>query len=224
MTAPGSREIFKPERLLAFTDGVFGVAITLLVIDLRLPPNSTSGGDAGLLQALLAMEPKVYVFAFTFIIVGLSWLAHHRRFSYIDKVDSALLWLNLFFLMALCLVPFASSVLSEYSSRFAFVLYSAVMALVCLLSACMSVYGLRTPFLATSDLTPSLWQDMALAPLLTGIIFVIAAGMALGGLVRMANWSLGAILPVMAFFGHRSRRAVRPSKHVGEKGELAAPQ
>ena len=209
MTEPTSREVFKPERLLAFTDGVFGVAITLLVIDLRLPQGSTNVSDAGFLQALLAMETKVYVFAFTFILVGVSWLAHHRKFSYIDKIDSPLLWLNLLFLMVLCLVPFVSSVLSEYSSRFAFVLYATVMALLCIFSTVLSAYGLRKPFLATPDLRPNQWQDMVFAPLLTGLVLMIAAGMALGGLERTAGWSLWAILPVMTFFGHRSRRAVQ---------------
>jgi len=216
MTEPGSREVFEPGRLLAFTDGVFGVAITLLVIDLRLPPGSTNVSDADFLQALMAMGPKVYVFAFTFILVGVSWLAHHRKFSYIDKIDSPLLWLNLLFLMALCLVPFASSVLSGYSSRFAFVLYATVMALLCILSTGLSAYGLRMPFLATRDLRPSQWQDMVFAPLLTGVVFMIAAGLALGGLERTAGWSLWAILPVMTFFGHRSRRAVQRSMQVNE--------
>lgn len=216
MTEPTSREVFKPERLLAFTDGVFGVAITLLVIDLRLPQGSTNVSDAGFLQALLAMETKVYVFAFTFILVGVSWLAHHRKFSYIDKIDSPLLWLNLLFLMVLCLVPFVSSVLSEYSSRFAFVLYATVMALLCILSTVLSAYGLRKPFLATPDLRPNQWQDMVFAPLLTGLVLMIAAGMALGGLERTAGWSLWAILPVMTFFGHRSRRAVQRPIQVSE--------
>ncbi len=186
MTEPRSREVFEPSRVLAFTDGVFGVAITLLVIDLRLPPGLSNVSDAGFLQALVAMEPKVYVFALTFIIVGMSWLAHHRKFSYIDKIDSPLLWLNLLFLMALCLVPFASSTLGEYSSRFAFILYASVMALVCILSTVLSVYCLRKPFLATAELRPGQWQDMVFAPLLTSLVLMIAAGMA-----ALATWCKG---------------------------------
>lgn len=212
MTAPGSRELFRPDRLLAFSDGVFGVAITLLVIDLQLPPIPGEGGDSALMQALLAMGPKLFIFAFTFIVVGMSWLGHHRKFSYIEKVDGWLLWINLLYLMALCLVPFASSVLSEHGSRFAFVLYAAVMTLVDMLSAGLSAYGLREPFLATPDLAPSIRQDMVLSPLLTGAVFVVAAGMALGDLVTVAHWTLLMIVPVVAFFGSRSRESA-PTPH-----------
>ncbi len=206
MTASGSRELFRPERLLAFSDGVFGVAITLLVIDLRLPAIPSEGGDPAMLQALLAMGPKLFIFAFTFIIVGMSWLGHHRKFSYVQKVDGRLLWINLLYLMALCLVPFASSVLSEHGGRFAFVLYAVVMMLVEMLSAGLSAYSLRRPFLAVSDLQPGLRQDMILSPLLMGVIFLIAGGMAAGYRVTMAHWTLLMIAPVMTFFGSRSRR------------------
>jgi uncharacterized membrane protein len=69
------------------------------------------------------MEPKLFVFALTFIAVGMSWLGHHYKFSYIHKVDGRLLWINLLYLMALCLVPFASSALGEHGgNRFALVL------------------------------------------------------------------------------------------------------
>ena len=85
MIVPEPSELFEPGRLLAFSDGVFGVAITLLVIDLRLPATLTGDGDAVFLQALWDMESKLIVFAFTFIVVGMSWLGHHRKFGYIDK-------------------------------------------------------------------------------------------------------------------------------------------
>jgi uncharacterized membrane protein len=188
MSTSAPAELFKPERLLAFSDGVFGVAITLLVIDLRLPPIATIGdGDTALLNALQAMGPRLAVFAFTFIIVGVSWLGHHRKFNYIARVDSRLLWMNLLFLMALCLVPFASSVLSEHGSRIAFILYTAVMTLVALLSAGLSAYGLRRPLLADPDLRSGLRRDMVFSPFLTGIIFVVAAIMALGNLGPVVN-------------------------------------
>jgi hypothetical protein len=58
MIAPRSRELFPPDRLMAFSDGVFGVAITLLVIDVRLPPSSAARDDPALLHALLGMGPQ----------------------------------------------------------------------------------------------------------------------------------------------------------------------
>src|SRR6185437_6822107 len=152
MTRPGQREFFKPERLLAFSDGVFAIAVTLLVLDLRLPSEATAGGDEGVASALLAMGPKLLIFVFTFIVIGIGWLGHHRKFSYIRKVDGGLLWLNLLYLLSLCLVPFATSLLSDHSDRISFVVYTCVMALVMLLSAGLSAYGLRAPYLMEPEL------------------------------------------------------------------------
>lgn len=213
MTTRESAELFKPDRLLAFSDGVFGVAITLLVIDLRLPP-IPPGDKSALLQALLGMEQNLFVFAFTFIIVGMSWLGHHRKFSYIDKVDGRLLWLNLLYLLALCLVPFVSSVLAEHGdSRLAFTLYAGVMALTDILSAGLSSYGLREPFLeGRLDPRPGLRRDMVLSPLFAGMLFIIAAVIASGGLLRLARWTLILIVPAMAFFGSRTRPRSRARK------------
>lgn len=214
MTRSGPRELFEASRLLAFSDGVFAVAITLLVIDLRLPPVPAGNEDTALLQALLDMWPKLAVFVFTFLILGMSWLGHHRKFSHIDKVDGRLLWLNLLYLLALCLVPFASSVLGEHGrNRFAFTLYAGVMALTELLAAALSGYGLREPFLAgRSEPRPDLWRDMVLSPMLVGALFVIGAVLAMVGLARPARWTLIVIVPVMAFFGSRAReRAAVPN-------------
>jgi uncharacterized membrane protein len=197
------REVFRPERLLAFSDGVFGVAITLLVIDLRLPV--TDGDDSVLLPALLAMWPKLFIFAFTFLIVGVTWLGHHRKFSYIHAVDTRLLWLNLLYLMALCLVPFGSSVLSEHGSRYAFILYAAIMIVLDLFSAALSAYGLRAPFLAKPDLPAKLRQDMLFSPLATAGIFLVAAGLEFAGMPSVANGCLFLIIPVLAYFGRRGR-------------------
>jgi uncharacterized membrane protein len=205
MATSTHRELFGPERLLAFSDGVFAVAITLLVIDLRLPP--LDGRDEVTLDVLLTMGPKLLIFAFTFIIIGMSWLGHHRKFSYIRQVDGGLLWLNLFYLLALCLVPFASGSLSEHGNRFTFILYTAVMMLGSLLSAALSACGLREPFLAKRSLPPGARQDMILSPLFTALVFLISAGAALGGLVTIAHWILLMIVPVLAFFGSRGRKA-----------------
>lgn len=206
MSAAGPPEFFEPGRLLAFSDGVFGVAITLLVIDLHLSPIRTDGDDAALLQALSDLGPKLFVFAFTFLVVGMSWLGHHRKFSYIEKVDGRLLWLNLLYLMALCLVPFGSSVIAEHGrSRYAFALYAGVMALTDILSAGLSAYGIRKPFVARGS-EPGLRRSMTLPPLLAGAIFVMGAAIALSGLMRLAHWILIIVVPVMAFSGSRTRR------------------
>ncbi len=200
-------ELFRPERLLAFSDGVYAVAITLLVIDIRLPP-AAEGGEAALLPVLTAMAPKLVLFAFTFLVLGMSWLGHHRKFTYVERVDGRILWLNLLYLMALCLIPFASSALGERGeSRIAFMLYAAVMAAVEILSALLSLTALRPPFLREdARMTPDLRRDMVLSPLLAGGLFLVAACLAAAGWERPARWLLLGIVPIMAWFGAQTGR------------------
>jgi uncharacterized membrane protein len=201
------REFFAPERLLAFSDGVFAVVITLLVLDLRLP--ETGHDDPAMPEALRSMVPKLLIFAFTFIIVGMGWLGHHRKFSYVHQIDSGLLWLNLIYLLTVCLVPFASGVLSEHSGRIGFAVYAAVMALMLLLSAVLSGYSLRQPFLVETGLPSGVRQDLILPPLLNTVIFLIAGGLALSGRMNVAPLSLLLIVPISMFFGARAKRARR---------------
>lgn len=204
MTGSGQKEFYGLERLLAFSDGVFAVAITLLVIDLRMAP--APPGEAATLSGLLAMQPKLLIFAFTFIIIGITWLAHHRKFSYIHQADGALLRLNLLYLLTICLVPFASGVLSDRNDHVAFVLYCVVLMVVSLLSAALSAYGLRAPYLGTRPLRRGVRQDLILSPFFTAVVFMVAIGLSLGGREQMANWSLLLIIPASAYFGRQSRK------------------
>jgi uncharacterized membrane protein len=204
MDRPEQREFFKPERLMAFSDGVFAIAVTLLVLDLRLPSEATASGDAAVASALLAMGPKLLIFAFTFVVIGMAWLGHHRKFSYIHQVDAGLLWLNLLYLLSLCLVPFATSLLSDHSDRISFAVYTCVMAVVMLLSGGLSAYGLRAPYLAAAELRPGARRDMILSPLLTGAIFLASAALARADRMLFAHWVLILIIPVSAWFGSRA--------------------
>jgi hypothetical protein len=114
--AAAERRTFKPERMLAFSDAVMAVAITLLVLDLKLPEGVR---DAGLGPALREALPNMGAYALSFVVIGLLWIGHHEQFSHIRRVDGALIWLNLFFLLTIGLIPFVTSVLSDHGTALA---------------------------------------------------------------------------------------------------------
>lgn len=155
-----------------------------------------------LLHELLELGPKLLLFCFTFIIVGMSWLGHHRKFSYIGKVDGRLLWFKSDLPNGALSDSIRTGVLGERSG-FGFTLYTIVMAVVEMLSAGLSAYGLRPPFLSRSDLTAEARQDMTLLPLLTAFIFLVSTAFAFGNKAGLAHWSLLAIVLVSIFFGAR---------------------
>lgn len=98
-------------RIEAFSDGVFAIAITLLVLGVRIP----HADDNQLAHELLRAWPSLVSYVLAFVIVGLIWASHHAMFAYIVRVDRWLVLLNLGHLMCIAFVPFPTSLLAEYA-------------------------------------------------------------------------------------------------------------
>src|SRR3954452_13840619 len=80
------------ERITAFSDGVYAIAITLLVLDLRLPELPHTATAEELTAALIGLSPKLYAYALSFVVIGFLWITPHRLFAFIRRYDSTLLW------------------------------------------------------------------------------------------------------------------------------------
>lgn len=116
------------ERLIFFSDAVFAIAITLLVVDLRVPDLHGPAMAAQLHAGLVSLMPHILSFGFSFLMIGIFWVGHHRIFRYIRTFDDALLWINLVWLMTIVLVPFSTALLGAYPRvRLAVVVYAANM-------------------------------------------------------------------------------------------------
>jgi uncharacterized membrane protein len=114
------------DRVVAFSDGVFAIAITLLVLSINVPEVP----DNHLRQALEDLVPFVFTYALSFLIVGLYWLAHHRLFRSLERVDRTLLWLNLLVLGVVVIIPVPTELLGRYGeTTLATVVYSASMTI-----------------------------------------------------------------------------------------------
>lgn len=119
------------ERIQFFSDAVFAIAITLLIIEVKVPhiPHEAFS-EAALRHALVEMLPKFAGFFFSFFVIGLMWIEHHRIFQYIGNYDLGLIGRNLLFLLFVAFIPFPTALFSEYfTSQTAFVMYVAGFAL-----------------------------------------------------------------------------------------------
>ncbi len=119
------------ERIQFFSDAVFAIAITLLIIEVKVPhiPHEAFS-EAALGHALVEMLPKFAGFFFSFFVIGLMWIEHHRIFQYIGNYDLGLIGRNLLFLLFVAFIPFPTALFSEYfTSQTAFVMYVAGFAL-----------------------------------------------------------------------------------------------
>ncbi len=109
---------FQLERMILFSDAVFAIAITLLALEIKVPPiNRHIATDAMLLNSLDELMPKLVGFFVSFFFIGLYWTIHHRMFGYVINYTKRLLWLNLYFLLAVVLMPFSTAFYSEYIFR-----------------------------------------------------------------------------------------------------------
>src|SRR5215831_18522167 len=128
-------------RLFAFSDGVFAIAITLLVLTIPIPSVSD---PADLPGQLAGLKPNLLGFALSFALVGTQWLSHHRLLRQLDFCDGPILLLNLLLLMGICLVPFASSVLARYGAYAAGTIpYAALQAAIGIVFISLRLYLIR---------------------------------------------------------------------------------
>ena len=117
------------ERLVFLSDGLFAIAMTILVIDLRLPdlPIAATSDQVG--AALGALAPRVFAFALSFAIISFYWIAHWRRFKLIERADATLAYLNLIQLAFIALIPFPTAVIGEHGdTAIATVVYAGTLS------------------------------------------------------------------------------------------------
>jgi len=93
-------------RIEAFTDGVYAIIITIMVLELKVPHNPS-------LTTYLGLGPVFISYAVSFLFVGLNWASHHHLFQTVDKVDNKVLWINMLNLFVLSLVAFATATMGE---------------------------------------------------------------------------------------------------------------
>ena len=140
------------DRVLFFSDAVFAIAITLLVVDLRVPDLVLNASEE-----LKADGHKILSFGISFVVIGLFWLAHHHLFRYITALDRRLILLNLLFLGTIAFLPYPTALLSatkgEQVAATAF--YAACVAATGLMELVIWLYAMRADGLVPASISPA---------------------------------------------------------------------
>jgi uncharacterized membrane protein len=166
------------ERLVFFSDAVFAISITLLVLDIRLPTADGTITDSQLLPALFGMWHKFMAYLLSFLVIGVFWMGHHRRFQFIKRYDSTLLFLNLLMLMGIAFLPFPSSIISVYPYRTATIFYALTLMLTSVFSLAIWWYASRHNRLIDSNLDAKQRRRQFINQIATFIIFLFSIGIA----------------------------------------------
>jgi uncharacterized membrane protein len=184
------------ERLAALSDGVFAVAMTLLVLDLRTPAETAIHSESDLRYAIVALAPRVFVYLMSFLTLGIFWVGQQTQINHFSRSDRHLTWIHLAFLFAVSLMPFSTSLMAAFISyRTALIIYWANIFVLGVILFAGWRYALRAK-LAKKDL------PLGTAEAIERRILIAQALYALGALLCLVNtyWSLGFILIVQTYY------------------------
>ncbi len=164
-------------RLCAFTDGVFAIAVTILALQLQPPPRGVTLTNEAIWDNLGTVPWATYLTTFAFI--GIYWITHVHTFEVVQGTDSILIWLNLFFLLFIAVLPLPVELVNRVGdSAPAWIFYFSMLFLVCVFLTAMRVYGARTtaltltrelPVVARYSIARTVWAAVAF---LVGIVLV----------------------------------------------------
>jgi uncharacterized membrane protein len=186
------------ERVLFFSDAVVAIAITLLVVDLRVPDVVLHPG-----HQLETDGPKILSFGISFVVIGLFWLSHHHLFRYITALDRRLILLNLLFLGTIVFLPYPTALLSAtkgdqaVSTSF----YAACVAATGLIELAIWLYAIRADGLVPASVSPERrrYETMRLLPV--PVVFALSIPLAFAApTVALFSWLL--LVPIGRVLGH----------------------
>jgi uncharacterized membrane protein len=199
-------------RIVAFSDGVFSIAITLLVLNIGISKGLTEGQID---NALWDQRDTFFAYAISFAVIGRFWLVHHRFFGEVKAFDGRLISLNLVYLGAVVLIPFSSELLGEYGgTTTAVVFYSVNLAVVVLLGLLMHVDARRR---GLTGIDPRSHRETQIRSVYIAGIFLLSVPLAfLAPDVAPYLW--------LVLFVDPSSRLARGSAADGEGDGVARPR
>jgi uncharacterized membrane protein len=179
------------QRLEAFSDGVFAIAITLLVLEIRVPHLEEGEILSG---ALLRLWPSYAAYAFSFLMIGIFWVNHHSFFRLFRRVNHAFLVMNVFFLMFVSFIPFPTAVLADHLKeselQTAVTFYTLGLALPVLMWFGMWLYGSRQYRLIDPRLAPSYVMSLTRQYAVSNALYISAV------LISLVSAVLGLVICV----------------------------
>jgi uncharacterized membrane protein len=156
-------------RIEPYSDCVFSIVATLLVIDLKLPDTGT------VFHSLGVIAPQLLVFVLSFVIVSMYWVAHHTLFNFVNKVNRNLLWLNNLNLLSVIFLPFPASVWGSHPlDPHAIILFGGALILANITLTFLWLYVTTHPALAKDSLTPFIARRLRWLHLIPIVAYVVA--------------------------------------------------
>jgi uncharacterized membrane protein len=194
------------DRILNLSDGVFAIAITLLVLDIRVPDIPEGTAATELPAAILSLWPKFLGYILSFVVISSLWVIHHSIFRDIRAYDRTLLYLSFLFLMLVAFVPFPTSLLGEYGNQqLPVAIYAVTLAVGRLLLTAIHWYSTRNARLVDEARDPAEVRFFLIRGLALPVVFLLSIGVSFFS-VGAAIWSWVGMIVIDAVILHRRYR------------------
>ncbi|MFZ4516812.1 MAG: TMEM175 family protein [Microthrixaceae bacterium] len=194
------------DRFGNFTDAVFAIAMTLLVLDVRIAPILRDSGDPSVMWSRLSdLVPQLIAFGVAFILLGFYWIAHHQFVSRLGAFDHRLMALNLVYLAFVALLPFPSALVGEYEENpVSVIVFAITLAVISAMETVMFVYAHRSGCLR-DRLTPWQYRFEVLASLQPVAVFLVTLPLAyVNTTLTLISWAF--VSPIFGAILHRIAR------------------
>jgi TMEM175 potassium channel family protein len=169
-------------RTEAFSDGVFAIVITLLILEIKVPdPHSIPAGQVAteLPHRLWELKAMFIAYVLSFFIVGTFWVAHHNIFKLIRRTDRMFMWINLALLMCVAFIPFPTALIGEYVDQpIAIVVYGLTVTASSIMLLALWSYATTDHRLVDPDLPPALIKRVKGQMWLAPPVYLVAIGLA----------------------------------------------
>jgi len=181
-----------PERLAALSDGLFAIAMTLIVIDIKVPAVHTIHSEQDLLDALCRLSPRFLMYFMSFLTLGIFWVGQQTQLNFFDRADRDLSWINLLFLAFVALMPFSTAFLAEFIGfRLALLVYWINVLLLGVVLYWSWTYAVRAGLLK-EDAPPEIDLSVRRRIVIAQALYALGAALCLIG----TSWSIGFIVLV----------------------------
>jgi uncharacterized membrane protein len=184
------------ERLAALSDGIFAVAMTLLVLDLRVPAADAIHSERDLWRALLTLSPQLIMYMMSFLTLGIFWVGQQTQLNHLSRSARSLTWMHLLFLFAVTLTPFSTRLLAEHTAyRSALLIYwlNILLLGVALYLTWTCAIGLR---LVKDDMPPEISSAIKRRIVLGQSSYAFGAALC----VFNPHWSIAFIVTVQLYY------------------------
>ncbi|MFA5100237.1 MAG: TMEM175 family protein [Candidatus Omnitrophota bacterium] len=168
--------VFTKNRVETFSDGIFAIIVTLLILEVKVPHIEHSASALELSNAIVTLLPKFASWVISFLTICIVWVNHHRLFETFKGINIVLFWLNVHLLLWVCFVPFPTALIGDYPHNpLAVAFYGIVLAFIGLAFFIARLYGLRHRALLKDEINLKAYKKSVVFAFFFGFLFYLAS-------------------------------------------------